>query len=161
MERGSNPAPFLGLVVCDSRRDVGPHNLDGARLRLGVRQNPAAAKTNVDDRIAPRCDGTGPPGVPTITLGDESPMNHHQGFPRGRAAELRGQDEVACGSLQHAPENGPKYATKVALCGARVAGRFSVAALSPPRRPAIYGPGIQIDISPARVSPSDGREDAV
>jgi hypothetical protein len=60
-----------------------------------------------------------------------------------------------------ARKNGPKYVTKVALYGARGTERFSGAAPSP-RRPAIYGPGIQMDtLLPARVFPSDGREDAV
>ena len=49
--------------------------LDGARLR----QNPAAAETNVNGRIAPRCDGIRPPGVPTLTLGGETPMNTSPG----------------------------------------------------------------------------------
>ena len=40
-----------------------------------------------------------PPGVPTLTSGGESPMNPHEGFPRGRADDLRGQAEVAPAEL--------------------------------------------------------------
>jgi len=61
--------------------------------------------------------GRRPPSVPTLPSGDESPMNRHQAFPRGHAAELRGQDEVACG----ARENGPKCAKTARRRGARVA----------------------------------------
>jgi hypothetical protein len=59
------------------------------------------------------------------------------------------------------PVNGPKYVTYVALCGVRVVEQPLRAAFTHSPRPAIYGPGTAATHPPARVFPSDGREDAV
>jgi hypothetical protein len=69
-------------------------------LILEERQEPQARHAEPGGRgergIAPSdVVGKRPPGVPRLAPGDESPMNHHEGSPRGRDDDLHGQAEVA------------------------------------------------------------------
>ena len=67
------------------RREVyggGSHHLERVTSSTASKTNLAAAESNY--RIAPGCDGLLPPGVPTLTLGDESPVNFCKSREDGR-----------------------------------------------------------------------------